>query len=77
MFFLRKVIRKFGGTKFVSRPQGRCQVFAHAYETKMAVVYQQRPNMTVVGGNNYKQCNFENIPAFRRNHKETSSDYTQ
>ena len=34
-----------------------------AYETKIAVVYKHRPNMTVVGGNNYKQCNFDNIPA--------------
>jgi len=24
--------------------------------------------MTVVGGNNYKQCNFENISACRRNY---------
>jgi len=33
--------------------------------------------MTVVGGNNYKQCNFENISACRRNYKENSSGYSQ
>jgi len=32
---------------------------------------------TVVGGNNYKQCNFENISACRRNYKENSSVYAQ
>jgi len=32
--------------------------------------------LTVVGGNTYKQCNFENIPACRRNYKENSSGYT-
>jgi len=48
-----------------------------AYETKIAVVYKHRPNMTVVEGNNYKQCNFENSSACRRNYKENSSGYTQ
>jgi len=45
-----------------------------AYETKIDVVYKYRPNMTVVGGN-YKQYNFENISACRRNYKENSSGY--
>jgi len=35
-----------------SVPQTRCQVSAHAYETKIAVVYKHMPNVTVVGGNN-------------------------
>ena len=48
-----------------------------AYETKIAVVYKHRPNMIVVGGNNYKQCNFENISACRRNYKENSNGYTE
>src|SRR6218665_3509 len=54
-------------------PQTRCQVSAHAYETNISVVYMRMPNMTVVGGNNYKQCNFEDISACRRNFKENSS----
>jgi len=33
--------------------------------------------MTVVGGTNYKQFNFETISACRRNCKEYSSGYTQ
>jgi len=33
--------------------------------------------MIVVGGNNYKQCNFENISACRRNYKENSNGYTE
>ena len=33
--------------------------------------------MIVVEGNNYKQCNFENISSCRRNYKENFSCYTQ
>src|SRR6218665_1530237 len=54
-------------------PQTRCQVSAHAYETNISVVCMHIPNMTVVGGNNYKQWNFEDISACRRNFKENSS----
>ena len=48
------------------------------YKTKIAVVYKNRPrpNMNVVEGNNYKQCNFENISACRQNYTENSSGYT-
>jgi len=45
------------------------------YETKIAVVYKHRSNLTAVGGNKYKQCNFENISACKRNYKKKSSGY--